>query len=94
MDSNDVGQQFEGIAQPELSDEHKAMIDHEGLFYKHPGAKEDAIRKTFGIGYTRYYQVVNSLLDNPAALAYNPQVVNRLTRVRDARRTARNRRPS
>jgi len=73
----------------ELSDEHKAMLDHEDKFYKDSGAKADAIREKFGINTIRYYQTINSLIDHPAALSYNPQLVNLLNRIRDTRRRAR-----
>jgi len=73
----------------DLSDEHKAMLDHEALFYKDSGAKADAIREKFGMNTTRYYQTINSLIDHPAALSYNPQLINRLTRIRDTRRSSR-----
>ena len=38
---------------------------------------------------TRYYQLLNALLDDPRALAHDPVTVNRLRRIRDARRARR-----
>ena len=38
---------------------------------------------------TRYYQVLNSLIDNPAALAADPMLVKRLRRLRAARQRQR-----
>jgi hypothetical protein len=38
---------------------------------------------------TRYYQVLNALVDSPAALATDPLLVKRLRRVRTARRRGR-----
>ena len=38
---------------------------------------------------TRYYQVLNALLDNPAALEADPMLVKRLRRMRAARQRAR-----
>jgi hypothetical protein len=38
---------------------------------------------------TRYYQVLNSLLDNPAALAADPMLIKRLRRMRAQRQRAR-----
>ena len=38
---------------------------------------------------TRYYQVLNALIDRPEALAYDPMLVKRLRRLRDASRAAR-----
>jgi hypothetical protein len=34
---------------------------------------------------TRYYQVLNALIDNPAALAHDPMLVKRLRRLRASR---------
>jgi len=38
---------------------------------------------------TRYYQVLNTLIDNPDALAADPLLVKRLRRMRDERQRAR-----
>ncbi|MEU6380903.1 DUF3263 domain-containing protein [Streptomyces sp. NPDC046909] len=54
-----------------------------------PGAKERAIREELGLVPVRYYQLLNALLDDPRALASDPVTVNRLRRVRDARRSER-----
>jgi hypothetical protein len=54
-----------------------------------PGAKERAIREELGLSPVRYYQLLNALLDDTRALAHDPVTVNRLRRVRDARRTER-----
>ena len=51
-----------------------------------PGAKERAIREELGMSPVRYYQLLNALLDDERALAYDPVTVNRLRRVREARR--------
>ncbi|KRD17573.1 MULTISPECIES: DUF3263 domain-containing protein [unclassified Streptomyces] len=54
-----------------------------------PGAKERAIREELGLSPVRYYQLLNALLDDARALAHDPVTVNRLRRVREARRTER-----
>ncbi|AXI87670.1 DUF3263 domain-containing protein [Streptomyces griseoincarnatus] len=54
-----------------------------------PGAKERVIREELGLAPVRYYQLLNALLDDPRALAHDPVTVNRLRRVRDARRAER-----
>ncbi|MCP3768646.1 MULTISPECIES: DUF3263 domain-containing protein [Streptomyces] len=54
-----------------------------------PGAKERAIREELGLAPVRYYQLLNALLDDPRALAHDPVTVNRLRRVREARRAER-----
>lgn len=38
-----------------------------------------------GLTVTRYYQLVNQLADNPAALAAEPVTVKRLQRIRSYR---------
>jgi hypothetical protein len=61
----------------------------ERQWWRYAGAKEQAIRDLFGMSATRYYQVLNSLLDSPAAMATDPMLVKRLRRVRAARQRAR-----
>jgi hypothetical protein len=60
------------------------MLEFERQWWKHPGAKEQAIRARFGIGATTYYQRLNHLIDIPAALEADPVTVNRLRRLRAA----------
>jgi hypothetical protein len=38
---------------------------------------------------TSYFQILNSLLDNPAALASDPMLVKRLRRIRSTRQSER-----
>lgn len=76
----------------ELSDHERDILDFEAGTFNGAGAKELAIRSRFGLGATHYYQQLNALLDNQAALAHNPTLVNRLRRLRQRRmrsRTAR-----
>jgi hypothetical protein len=54
-----------------------------------PGAKERAIREELGLSPVRYYQLLNALLDDTRALAHDPVTVNRLRRIREARRAER-----
>ncbi|MEU2612464.1 DUF3263 domain-containing protein [Micromonospora sp. NPDC007271] len=73
-----------------LSERDRRILAFEQQWWKHAGAKEQAIRDTFGLSATRYYQLLNALLDHPAALAAEPVLIGRLRRLRAAR--ARNRR--
>jgi hypothetical protein len=73
----------------ELGERQRAILDFERQWWKHAGAKEQAIRDAFQISPTRYYQLLNALLDDPAALAYDPVTVQRLRRLRSARVRAR-----
>ena len=72
-----------------LSDQQRAVLDFEKSWWSLPGSKEAEIREQFGISSTRYYQELNALLDDEAALAYDPLLVKRLRRVRSARRSER-----
>ncbi|NJP31551.1 DUF3263 domain-containing protein [Micromonospora thermarum] len=73
-----------------LTERERGILDFEQQWWRHAGAKEQAIRDRFGLSATRYYQLLNALLDNPAALAAEPVLVGRLRRLRSSR--ARNRR--
>lgn len=57
--------------------------------WEYAGAKEARVRFLFNESATRYYQALNHLIDQPAALAYDPMTVRRLRRLRDARAQAR-----
>ena len=72
-------------AEPELTERGQAILEFERQWWKHAGAKEQAIRDTFGLSATRYYQLLNALLDDPAALAFDPMLVGRLRRLRASR---------
>jgi len=70
---------------PRLAPREEMILAFERRWWRHAGAKEQAIRDTFGLSPTRYYQLLNGLLDNPAALAHDPVLVNRLRRLRASR---------
>jgi hypothetical protein len=70
---------------PGLSERERAMLAFERRWWRRAGAKEQAIRDTFGLSATRYYQVLNRLIDRPEALAYDPVLVTRLRRLRSWR---------
>lgn len=72
-----------------LSDRERRILAFERQWWKYAGAKEQAIRDTFDLSATRYYQLLNALIDRPQALAYDPMLVKRLRRVRAARQRAR-----
>ncbi len=75
-----------------VSDQQAALLDFEKLWWALPGSKESEIRERFDMSPTRYYQLLNALIDTEAALAYDPLLVKRLRRLRATRqkeRTAR-----
>ncbi len=72
-----------------LSDTEREILAFERQWWKYAGAKETAVRELFGMSATRYYQVLNTLIDSEAALAADPMLVKRLRRLRDARQRER-----
>ncbi len=73
----------------ELSDRDREILSFERQWWKYAGAKEQAVRDLFDMSATRYYQVLNTLIDSPAALAHDPMLVKRLRRMRATRQKAR-----
>lgn len=73
----------------QLSDRDQAILEFERHWWKYAGAKESAVREKFDMSSTRYYQVLNALIDRPEALAHDPLLVRRLRRLRAARQRQR-----
>lgn len=69
-----------------LSEEDRALLRFEQLQFRYPGAKDDAVRETFGLSRTRYEQRLRAVADRPEALAEFPMLVHRLHRLRAQRR--------
>lgn len=67
----------------------REVLAFERQWWRFAGAKEAAIRERFGLSATRYYQVLNSVIDRPEALAADPLLVRRLRRMRSARQRQR-----
>ena len=72
-----------------LSERDEQILAFERQWWKYAGAKEQAVRELFDMSATRYYQVLNALIDEPAALAHDPMLVKRLRRLRQSRQRAR-----
>jgi hypothetical protein len=75
-----------------LSEQQLALLDFEKNWWSLDGSKESEIRDRFDISPTRYYQLLNALIDSPDALAHDPLLIKRLRRLRETRqkeRTAR-----
>lgn len=68
----------------DLTPDELAILDVERRTWINRGAKEQEI---INLGYapTRYYQALNRLLEDEAALAHDPVLVNRLRRTRNSR---------
>ncbi|WP_421842464.1 DUF3263 domain-containing protein [Mycobacterium sp.] len=65
------------------------ILGFERQWWKFAGVKEEAIKELFSMSATRYYQVLNALVDRPEALAADPMLVKRLRRLRASRQKAR-----
>lgn len=81
-------------AESVLSERDAAILAFEKQWWKYAGAKEQAVRELFDLSATGYYQVLNTLLDSPAALAAEPMLVKRLRRMRASRQRERSQRRS
>ena len=81
--------QIETTPLGELSDRDREIIAFERQWWKYAGAKEQAIRELFDMSATRYYQVLNALIDNQIALEADPMLIKRLNRLRATRQRAR-----
>lgn len=69
----------------ELTERDAAILSFERHWWKYAGAKEQAIRDQFDLSATRYYQILNALIDRRDALAHDPLLVKRLRRLRSTR---------
>lgn len=74
------------MALDSLTDVNTAMLDLEQQWWPTAGATEDAIRALLGMSPTRYYQRLIRLASNQSALAHDPVTVNRVNRLRSAKR--------
>ncbi len=79
----------DGPAAAGLSSRDQAVLEFERQWWKYAGAKETAVREQFDMSSTRYYQVLNALIDRPEALASDPLLVRRLRRLRSQRQRQR-----
>ena len=64
----------------QLDRRDREILAFERQWWKYAGAKEQAIRELFDMSATRYYQVLNALVDRPEAHAADPMLVKRLRR--------------
>lgn len=72
-----------------LTDQEARILDFERSWWRFGGAKEEAIREQFDLTATRYYQLLNGLIDRDSALEADPVLVRRLRRLRQQRQEAR-----
>jgi hypothetical protein len=67
----------------------RRVLDFEREWWRYAGQKETAIREHFELSPTRYYELLNRLIDDEAAVTYDPMLVKRLRRLRSARQRER-----
>jgi hypothetical protein len=89
MDAAHAQPTQDGEAGQGLGQRDRAILEFERQWWKYAGAKETAIRESFDMSATRYYQVLNALIDRPDALVSDPLLVRRLRRMRAERQRAR-----
>ena len=70
---------------PSLTEFEMRILAFERSLWRSPGAKEREILDAIGITPTRYYQLLNELIDRPDAARFDPALVARLRRRRTAR---------
>jgi len=90
--SGDPGPAPDGATGPAadgLSRRDAEILSFERQWWKYAGAKEQAVRELFDLSPTRYYQLLNALIDTPEALRHDPMLVKRLRRMRTSRQRAR-----
>jgi len=68
-----------------LSELDQRILAFEQSWWRFPGAKEKEILEVFGVPVTRYYQLLNALIDRPEASQFDPVLVARLRRQRSRR---------
>lgn len=79
-----------GLLQPEYSaPTYEELIAFENEWPGNAGRKEGAIRDTFHLNATRYYQLINRMIDDPTALELDPTLIYRLRDQRHQRLAAR-----
>ncbi|TAK70435.1 MAG: DUF3263 domain-containing protein [Actinomycetota bacterium] len=76
-----------GAGSSGLTDRHRAMLELERYAPVLASPKSEHIRTIFRLSPRRYHQLLDVLIDQPAALQYDPLVVKRLRRERARRRT-------
>ena len=68
-----------------LSELDMRILAFERSWWRFPGAKEREILEVLGMPVTRYYQLLNALIDRPEAAEFDPVLVARLRRQRSRR---------
>jgi hypothetical protein len=75
--------------QTTMSERDREILSFERSWWKQGGSKERAVRDRFDMSATRYYQILNELIETPAAMEEDPMLIRRLRRQRAARQRLR-----
>ncbi len=83
----DAAEALTPAEQPEdgLTAREHEILAFERQWWKYAGAKEQAIRELFDMSPTRYYQLLNNLLEKQEAILVDPMLIKRLRRQRSVR---------
>jgi hypothetical protein len=73
------------MSKHELTELELSILAFERQWWRHAGAKESAIKETFGLAPAAYYQLLSVLIDSEGAHEAEPMLIKRLRRLRDAR---------
>ncbi len=76
-----------------LTELQMRVLAFERSWWRSPGAKEREILDVLAMTPTRYYQLLNELIDTPEAAEFDPVLVSRLRRRRASRGRLRSARP-
>ncbi|WP_372493526.1 DUF3263 domain-containing protein [Prauserella alba] len=81
----------EGGTRPDegLTEREREVLAFERQWWKYAGAKEQGIRELFAMSPTRYYQILNRLIDKQEAMRADPMLVKRLRKARASRQRVR-----
>lgn len=72
-----------------LDERDMRILAFERSWWRIPGAKERDILEVFAMPVTRYYQLLNDLIDRAEAAEFDPVLVTRLRRQRSRRQRMR-----
>ncbi|MGW5646113.1 DUF3263 domain-containing protein [Saccharopolyspora sp. NPDC003752] len=74
----------------ELTVRERGILAFESQWWKREGVKKElAVRELFDMSPSRYYQLLNALLDSPVAERADPMLIKRLRKARAGRQRAR-----
>jgi len=73
----------------ELSEHDLEILDLEQNWWTRTGSKHEQIVDLLDLSITRYHEILEELIDSPAAMRHDPLLVLRLRRMREDRRRSR-----